>query len=161
MEIISPCSTATKFLFLVLSVRTQKLYYFIVLRTDFYSRVLKRRVLQRVNETPYALFLWCNFFTINSNQEFNTPVKVLLKRKIKLAILHWKRFINLRLTLIVHKNAYFPSKVVVIGAKSQVGKCVKKRNIEPAKFSAEDHASDVTWLTSKQRRSLSSLSSFH
>ena len=23
----------------------------------------------------------------------------------------------------------------------------QKRNIEPAKFSAEDHASDVTWLT--------------
>ena len=66
-----------------------------------------------------------------------------------MAILHRKRFINLRLTLIVNKNAYFPSKVVVIGAKSEVGKCVKKRNIELAKFSAEDHASDVTWLTSK------------
>ena len=69
-------------------------------------------------------------------------IKVLLKRKIKLAILHWKGFIDLRLILIVNKNAYFPSKVVVIRAKSKVGKCVKKRNIEPAKFSAEDHASD-------------------
>ena len=68
---------------------------------------------------------------------------------MKLDILHCKRFINLRLTLIVNKNAYFPSKVVVIGARSKVGKCVKKRNTEPAKFSAEDHASDVTWLTSK------------
>ena len=76
-------------------------------------------------------------------------IKVLLNRTMKLDILHCKRFINLRLTLIVNKNAYFPSKVVVIGAKSKVGKCVKKRNIEPAKFSAEDHASDVTWLTSK------------
>ena len=60
--------------------------------------------------------------------------KVLLKRKITLAILHWKHFINLRLTLIVNKNAYFPSEVVVIGAKSKVGKCVKKRNIEPVKI---------------------------
>ena len=67
---------------------------------------------------------------------------MLLKRKIKLAILRRKRFINLRLTLIVNKNAYFPSKVVVIGAKSKVGECVKNRNIEPAKFSAEDHTSD-------------------
>ena len=49
----------------------------------------------------------------------------------------------------MNKNAYFPSKVVVIGAESKVGKCAKKRNIEPAKFSVEDHASDVTWLTSK------------
>ena len=86
-----------------------------------------------------------------------TTLKVLLKRKIKLAILHRKRFINLRLTLMVNKNAYFPSKVVVIGAKSKVAKCVKKRNIEPAKFPAVDHASDVTWLTSQKRRSLSSL----
>ena len=43
----------------------------------------------------------------------------------------------------------FRQKLFVIGAKSKVGKCVKKRNIEPANFSAEDHTSDVTWLTSK------------
>ena len=41
-----------------------------------------------------------------------------------------------------------------------MGKCVKKENIEPAKFSAEDHAGDVTWLTSEKRRSLSSLLMF-
>ena len=66
---------------------------------------------------------------------------------------------NLRLTLTVNKNAYFPPKLVVIVAKSKVGKCVIKGNIEPVKFLAEDHASDVTWLTSQNRRSLSSLSS--
>ena len=33
--------------------------YVIVRHTDFYSRVL-----QRVNETAYALFLWCNFLMI-------------------------------------------------------------------------------------------------
>ena len=47
-----------------LSCQLEHRNYFIVRRTDFYSRVLKRRVLQRVNETPYALFLWCNFFMI-------------------------------------------------------------------------------------------------
>ena len=47
-----------------LSCQLEHRNYFIVRRTDFYSRVLKRRVLQRVNETPYALFLWCNLFMI-------------------------------------------------------------------------------------------------
>ena len=53
--------------------------------------------------------------------------KVLVKRKIKLALLHWKGFIDPRLILIVNKDAYFPSEVVVIGAKSKVSKCVKKK----------------------------------
>ena len=75
---------------------------------------------------------------------FYSPLKVLLKRKIKLAIFQWKRFINLRLTLIVNKNAYFPSKVVVIGAKSKVGRCVKKGNIEAARFSAELRTTRMT-----------------
>ena len=47
-----------------LSCQLEHRNYFIVRRTDFYSRLLKRRVLQRVNETPYALFLWCNSFMI-------------------------------------------------------------------------------------------------
>ena len=42
-----------------LSCQLEHRNYFIVRRTDFYSRVL-----QRVKETPYALFLWCNFFMI-------------------------------------------------------------------------------------------------
>ena len=42
-----------------LSCQLEHRNYFIVRRTDFYSRVL-----QRVNETPYALFLWCNSFMI-------------------------------------------------------------------------------------------------
>ena len=78
MEIISPCSTATKFLFLLLSVEHRN--YFIVRLTDFYSRVLKRRVLQRLNETPYAHFLWCNSSWLNSNQELNTPIRRLYPR---------------------------------------------------------------------------------
>ena len=57
-EIISPSSTATKYSFF-LSCQLELRNYVIVRRTDFYSRVLKR-----VNETPYALFLWCNFFMI-------------------------------------------------------------------------------------------------
>ena len=47
-----------------LSCQLEHRNYFIVRRTDFYSRLLKRRVLQRVNETKYALFLWCNSFMI-------------------------------------------------------------------------------------------------
>ena len=81
-----------------------------------------------------------NFTIDNFVYASGLKLKVLLKRIIKLAILHGTRFITPRLTQITNKNAY-------IGAKSKVGKSVKKGNIEPAKFLAVDHASDVTWWT--------------
>ena len=54
------------------------------------------------------------------------------------------------------------NKLLLSGRKVEergVEKWDKIRNIEPAKFSADNHTSDVTWLTT-QRKVLASVNSF-